>query len=73
VYAVVVIIADVLTNDAAKVFFVYRDDMVQDLAAATPNPSFGGSVFHGARMFVRFSFTPVASKKAMTSPLKMES
>ena len=28
---------------------------------------------HGARMLVRFAFSPVASKKAMTSPLKMES
>ena len=42
--AVLVVITDVLADDATKVFFVHRDDMVEDLAAAAPNPSFGRSV-----------------------------
>jgi hypothetical protein len=44
VNAVLVVIADVLADDATKVFFVHRDDVVEDLAAAAPNPSFGRSV-----------------------------
>src|SRR3954447_8193106 len=42
--AVLLVIADVFADDAAKVFFVDRDDMVEDLAPAAPNPSFRGSV-----------------------------
>jgi len=44
VNAVLVVIADVLADDPTKVFFVHRDDVVEDLAAAAPNPSFGRSV-----------------------------
>jgi hypothetical protein len=44
VNAVLVVIADVLADDTTKVFFVPRDDVVEDLAAAAPNPSFGRSV-----------------------------
>ena len=42
--AVFVVIADVLADDAVEVFFIHRDDMVEDLAAAASDPSFGGSV-----------------------------
>ena len=44
VNTVLVVIADVLADDTTKVFFVHRDDVVEDLAAAAPNPSFGRSV-----------------------------
>ena len=37
-------IANVLADQTAKVFFIHRDDMVEDLAAAASNPSFGGSI-----------------------------
>jgi hypothetical protein len=42
--AVLVVIADVLADNAAKVFFVHWDDVVEDLAPAASNPSFGRSV-----------------------------
>jgi hypothetical protein len=44
---VLLIIADVLAEDSAKVLFVHRDDMVEDLAAAASDPSFGGAVLPG--------------------------
>jgi hypothetical protein len=44
VNAVLLVIAGVFANDATKVFFVQRDDVVEDLAAAASNPSFGRSV-----------------------------
>jgi hypothetical protein len=50
--------ADVLADDAAEVFSSHRDDLVQDLAPATPNPSFGGSVLPrstNARAFCLYS------------------
>jgi hypothetical protein len=42
--SVLLVIADVLADDATKVFFIQRDDVVEDLAAAASNPSFGRSV-----------------------------
>ena len=45
--AVLLVIADVLAEDPAKVFFIHRDDMVEDLAPAASDPSFGGSVLPG--------------------------
>ena len=42
--ATLLVMADVLADDATKVFFIYRDDVVEDLAAAASNPSFGRSV-----------------------------
>jgi hypothetical protein len=44
VNAVLLVIADVLADDATKVFFIQWDDVVEDLAAAASNPSFGRSV-----------------------------
>ena len=44
VNAILVVIAHILANQTAKVFFIHRDDMVEDLAAAASNPSFSGSV-----------------------------
>jgi hypothetical protein len=46
--AVLLVVADVLADNPAEVFFVHRDDMVEDLAPATSNPSFGRSVCQGA-------------------------
>ena len=45
--AVLLVIADVLAEDPAKVFIVHRDDMVEDLAPAASDPPFGGSVLPG--------------------------
>src|SRR5262249_50098432 len=42
--AILVVIAHVFADQTAKVFFVHRDDMVEDLAATASNPSFCGSV-----------------------------
>jgi hypothetical protein len=43
-------IAHVVADQTAKVFFVHRDDMVEDLAAAASDPSFGGSVLPTLRL-----------------------
>src|SRR5215469_2476486 len=44
VNAILLVIAHVLADQTAKVFFIHRDDIVQDLAAAASDPSFSGSV-----------------------------
>ena len=44
---ILLVIAHVVADHTAKVFFVHRDDMVEDLTAAASNPSFGGSVLLG--------------------------
>ena len=44
VNAILMVIAHVVADQTAKVFFIHRDDMVEDLAAAASDPSFGGSV-----------------------------
>src|SRR5215471_7551828 len=44
VNAILLVIAHVLADQTAKVFFIHRDNMVQDLAAAASDPSFGSSV-----------------------------
>jgi hypothetical protein len=36
--AVLLVIADVLADDAAQVFFIDRNDIVEDLAATASNP-----------------------------------
>ena len=48
VNAILLVIAHVVADQTAKVFFVHWDDMVEDLTAAASNPSFGGSVCQGA-------------------------
>jgi hypothetical protein len=42
--AVLLVIAHVVADQAAKVLLIHRDDMVEDLAAAASDPSFGHSV-----------------------------
>jgi hypothetical protein len=42
--AILLVIAHVVMDQTAKVFFVHRDNVVEDLTAAASNPSFGGSV-----------------------------
>ena len=42
--AILLVIAHIFTDQAAKVIFVERDDMIEQFPAATSNPSFGGSV-----------------------------
>src|SRR4051812_22871414 len=42
--AVLLVIADVLADDAPQVFFIDRNNIVEDIAAAASNPPFGGSV-----------------------------
>ena len=44
VNAVLLVIAHIVADQTAKVFFIHRDDMVEDLAAAASDPSFGRSV-----------------------------
>jgi len=50
------VIVDVITDQAAQVPFIQRDDVIEHLAAATPDPSFRGSVLPG-RLHAR-SFGP---------------
>ena len=44
VNTVLLVIAGVIADDAPKVCFIQRDDVVEDLAAAASNPSFSGPV-----------------------------
>ena len=48
VNAILVGIAHIIADQTAKALFIHRDDMVEDLAAAASDPSFGGSVAQGA-------------------------
>ena len=47
VNAVVVVVPHVFAHEPAKVWLVQRDDMVQDFAAGTSDPAFGGSILPG--------------------------
>ncbi len=44
VNVILVMIPDVVTDDPAEMLFIQRDDVIEDLAAAAPDPSFRGSV-----------------------------
>lgn len=58
VNAVFVVIADVIPDDSAQVLFIQRDHVIEDLAATTSDPSFGGSVLPW-RLYARpFWFQP---------------
>src|SRR5215471_7799518 len=67
VHAVLMVVAYVVTHEPAKMLFVQHDEMVQELPAATPHPSFRGPILQGDRMLVRFGVSPVAFKNRMTS------
>src|SRR5262245_26954249 len=73
VNAILVVIAHVVADQTAKMLFIHRDDMVEDLAAAASDPSFGGSVLPRCLNARPFGSSPVAFKKAMISALKIES
>ena len=73
VNAILVVIAHVIADQTAKVLFIHRDGMVEDLAAAASDPSFAVPFCQGAGMLVRFGSSPVAFKNAVTSALKIES
>ena len=45
--AVLVVIVHVVMDQPAEMFFIQRDDMVEDLAAATSHPAFGDTVLPG--------------------------
>ena len=47
VNAILVVIAHGIADQTAKVLFIHRDGMVEDLAAAASDPSFGGSFLPG--------------------------
>ena len=47
VNAILVGIVHVIADQTAKVLFIHRDGMVEDLAAAASDPSFGGSFLPG--------------------------
>src|ERR1700733_141586 len=44
VNSVVVVVVHILANQPPEMFFVQRDDMIQDLPAAVSDPAFGDSV-----------------------------
>jgi hypothetical protein len=48
--AILLVIADVITDQTAEVFFIQRDDMVKELASTASYPSFGRSVCGTAEM-----------------------
>ena len=56
VNAIILVITNILADDATKVFFMERDDVVEDLAAAASNPSFGRSVLPWAVNARSFGF-----------------
>jgi hypothetical protein len=47
VNSIVVIIADVIPHQPPEMFFIQRDDVVQDLTAATSDPPFCSTVLSG--------------------------
>ena len=47
VYAVLVVVAHVISDQPAKMLLVQCDDMVEDLAATTSDPAFQDSVLPG--------------------------
>jgi hypothetical protein len=47
VHTVLMVVAYVFTQEPAQMLFVQHDDMVQELSAATPYPSFRGSILPG--------------------------
>ena len=47
VNAIILVIAHVVADQTTKVFFIHRDNMVEDLAPAAANPSLGGSISPG--------------------------
>ena len=71
--AILVVIARVFADQTVKVFFVHRDDMVEDLAATASNPSFCGSVLPWRLNASPLWLQSSAFKKAITSALKIES
>ena len=73
VNAILVGIVHVIADQTAKVLFIHRDGMVEDLAAAASDPSFAVPICQGAGMLVRFGSSPVAFKNAVTSAWKIES
>ena len=44
---VLLVIADVVADEAAKVLFIQRDHMIENVSAAAPDPTFCGSVLPG--------------------------
>ena len=42
--AILLVIAGVIADQTAEVFFIQRDDMVKEFASTASYPSFGGSV-----------------------------
>lgn len=71
--AVLMIIADVIANQAAKMLLIQRDDVVEDLSATTADPSLRGSVLPG-RLAVRpFGLQPFAFRNVTTSASNFES
>ena len=73
VNAVVLVIADVLADDATKVFFIQRDDVVEDLAAAASNPSFGRSVLPWGVNARSFGFQSAGRQEGNDVAVKIES
>jgi hypothetical protein len=73
VNAILLVIADIVADQTAKMIFIHRDDMVEDLAAAASDPSFGGSVLPRCLNARPFWLQSGAFKKPMTSALKIES
>ena len=71
--AVLVVVVDVVADQPAKMLLVQRDDMVEDLAATTAPHRSAVPFCQGAWTLVRWGFSPVAFKNAVTSALKIES
>jgi hypothetical protein len=71
--AVVVIIVHVVSDQPPQMLFVQRDDVVEDLAAATPTQRSATPFCHGACTLVRLGFRPVAFRNLITSASNFES
>ena len=73
VNSIFVMVVHVIADHPAKMWFVKRDHVVEDLSPATSTHLSAIPFCPGASTPVRLGFSPVALKKVTTSSLNVES
>jgi hypothetical protein len=68
--SVIVVIVDVLIQEALEMTFIQDDHMVEEISTATPNPSFRNAICQGLRKLVRLDWIPRLFSVSITSSLK---
>jgi len=66
---VVVMVVDVIANESPQVWFVQRDDVVENLAAAASHPAFRSPVGEG-RQLHRMTTMPIPLLKSSTPTIR---